>query len=191
MKTAVSIPDDLFHEADRLARRKKKSRSEIYKLALQDYVARNDPDALTDAMNRACAEVGGAKDDFASRAAQKTFAKSRMVISQGEIWWAELPEPAGSGPGLRRPVVIVQCDSINRSNISTVVCIPLTGNLRWAPAPGNVLLPADLTGLPKDSVVNVSQVLALDKSLLKKRTGRLSQSKVHLLMSGIDVILGR
>jgi mRNA interferase MazF len=114
-----------------------------------------------------------------------------MVISQGEIWWAELPEPTGSGPGLRRPVVVVQGNSINRSNISTVVCIPLTSNLRWAEAPGNVLLPSALTGLPKDSVANVSQILSLDKSLLRRQSGRLSQSKVRLLLSGIDIILGR
>lgn len=114
-----------------------------------------------------------------------------MVINQGDVWWAQLPETAGSGPALRRPVVIVQGDSINRSNISTVVCIPLTGNLRWAAAPGNLLLSSDLTGLPKDSVANVSQIVTIDKSLLQKRAGKLSQNKVRLLLSGLDIILGR
>ena len=72
-----------------------------------------------------------------------------MVISQGEIWWADLGEPIGSGPGYRRPVVVVQCDALNQSRVSTVVCVPLTSNLKWADAPGNVLLTARATGLSK------------------------------------------
>lgn len=79
-----------------------------------------------------------------------------MVIGQGEVWWADLPDPVGSGSGFRRPVLIVQGDALNRSRIATVVCVPLTSNLRWADAPGNVLLSARSTGLPKDSVANVS-----------------------------------
>jgi mRNA interferase MazF len=114
-----------------------------------------------------------------------------LVISQGEVWWADLPEPAGSGPGLRRPVVAIQGDAMNRSRIATVICVPLTSNLHWADAPGNVLLAARLTGLPRDSVANVSQLVALDKSLLTERTGKLSRAKVELLLSGIDVVLGR
>jgi len=114
-----------------------------------------------------------------------------VVICQGEIWWAELPEPTGSGPGFRRPVIVVQGDAINRSRISTVVCVPLTSNVKWADAPGNVLLLRRLTGLSKDSVVNVSQLLTLDKSLLSERVGKLPDTKVDLILSGIDIILGR
>jgi mRNA interferase MazF len=114
-----------------------------------------------------------------------------VVISQGEVWWADLARPAGSEPGFRRPVVIVQGDALNRSRIATVVCVPLTSNLRWADAPGNVFLRARATGLPKDSVANVSQVVALDKAVLTDRVGKLSQAKVQLLHSGIDVVLGR
>lgn len=114
-----------------------------------------------------------------------------MVISQGEIWWADLPQPVGSGPGYRRPVIIVQSDALNRSRISTVVCVPLTSNVVWADAPGNVLLPSHATGLPKDSVANVSQIVALDKSILTDRVGKLSRAKLGLLLAGIDVILGR
>jgi mRNA interferase MazF len=83
-----------------------------------------------------------------------------MVIAQGEIWWADLPDPTGSGPGFRRPVVIVQGDPFNRSRIATTVCIPLTSNLHWAGAPGNLRLSARATGLPRDSVANVSQIVA-------------------------------
>jgi len=113
------------------------------------------------------------------------------VISQGEIWWAELLDPTGSGPGFRRPVVVVQGDSFNRSRIATVLCVPLTSNLKWASAPGNVLLETRLTGLPKASVANVSQVVALDKSLLTERAGKLSRAKIDLVLAGIDVVLGR
>ena len=114
-----------------------------------------------------------------------------MVISQGEIWWADLPSPTGSGPGFRRPVVVVQGDSLNRSRIATVVCVPLTSNIKWAKAPGNVLLQPRLTGLQKESVANVSQIVSLDKSLLTDRAGKLPRSQLSLLLSGIDVVLGR
>ena len=114
-----------------------------------------------------------------------------MVIAQSEIWWADLPTPTGSGPGFRRPVVVVQGDALNRSRIRTVVCVPLTSNLRWANAPGNVPLSARLTGLPKDSVANVSQIVTLDKELLTERVGKLPRAKQELLLAGIDVVVGR
>lgn len=114
-----------------------------------------------------------------------------MVISQGEIWWADLDEPAGSEPGFRRPVVVVQADSFNRSRISTVVCVPLTSNLRWADAPGNVSLDSKTTGLRKDSVANVTQIVTLDRGLLTERVGVLPETKLELVLYGIDVVLGR
>jgi mRNA interferase MazF len=114
-----------------------------------------------------------------------------MVISQGEVWWADLPAPVGSAPGFRRPVVVVQGEALNRSRISTVLCVPLTSNLRWADAPGNVMLSARVTGLPKDSVANVSQVLTLDRGLLTERVGKLPPAKLELLFTGIDIVLGR
>jgi mRNA interferase MazF len=114
-----------------------------------------------------------------------------MVVSQGEVWWAELDEPAGSAPGFRRPVVVVQCDALNRSRIATVICVPLTSNLKWAGAPGNVLLKAGTTGLPKDSVANVSQVVTLDRAQLVQRAGKLSVRQVAAIVNGIDVIVGR
>ena len=114
-----------------------------------------------------------------------------MVISQGDVCWAELPEPTGSGPGLRRPVVVVQGDALNRSRLATAVCVPLTSNLHWADAPGNVLLGAAMTGLPKDSVANATQMVALDRLFLEERTGRISSAKLDLLLAGIDTVLGR
>jgi len=112
-------------------------------------------------------------------------------MTRGDVWWADLPEPSGSRPGFRRPVVVVQGDALNRSRIATVVCVPLTSNLKWAAAPGNVLLPSSVTGLPKESVANVSQLLTLDKTDLTERAGKLARSKLELVLSGIDVVLGR
>jgi mRNA interferase MazF len=113
------------------------------------------------------------------------------LVSQGEVWWADLGEPAGSEPGYRRPVVVVQGDMFNRSRISTVVCVALTSNVRWAEAPGNVLLTSRQTGLPKQSVANVSQIVSLDKAALDERVGKLPRSKVDLIFAGIDIVLGR
>ena len=114
-----------------------------------------------------------------------------MVISQGEVWWASLSPPTGSGPGFRRPVVVVQGDALNRSRLSTVVCLPLTSNLVWAEAPGYVRLSARITNLPKDSVAKASQIVALDKVALTERVAKLSQTKIELLLTAIDVVLGR
>jgi mRNA interferase MazF len=114
-----------------------------------------------------------------------------VVISQGDVWWADLPEPSGSGPGFRRPIVVLQGDALNRSRIGTVVCVPLTSNSRWADAPGNVRLAPEFTGLPKESVANVSQVVTLDKSVLTERVGKLPKAKTELILSGMEVVVGR
>ena len=113
------------------------------------------------------------------------------MIAQGEVWWADLGEPAGSEPGFRRPVVVVQGDAFNRSSLRTVVCVGLTSNLRWADAPGNVLLPARATGLPRDSVANVSQLVTVDRDALTERVGVVSASSLELVLAGIEVVLGR
>jgi mRNA interferase MazF len=114
-----------------------------------------------------------------------------VVVNQGEIWWADLGDPLGSSPGYRRPVIVVQGDAFNRSRIATAVCVPLTSNLKWADAPGNVLLDARLTGLPRDSVANVSQIVTVDRDMLIERVGKLSEKKLGLVLAGIDVVLGR
>ena len=114
-----------------------------------------------------------------------------MVVAQGEVWWADLGTPAGSEPGFRRPVVVVQGDALNRSRLATVVCVPLTSNLRWAEAPGNTVLSARVTGLSKDSVANASQVVTLDRTVLTERVGKIPRAKLELILAGIDVILGR
>lgn len=103
-------------------------------------------------------------------------------MRRGEIWWASLPEPAGSGPGYRRPVLIVSANSFNESRINTVIVAAITSNLRLADAPGNIRLQARGLGLSKPSVVNVSQIITLDKSYLSQRVGKLS----HQLLASVD-----
>ena len=113
-----------------------------------------------------------------------------MVVRQGEVWWADLPQPSGSGPGFRRPVVIVQGNPLKRSGIATVV-VPLTTRLAWFDAPGNVLLKARASGLGEDSVANVSQIIAVDKVLLTEPLGQLSKSMLEQVLDGIDIVLDR
>jgi mRNA interferase MazF len=114
-----------------------------------------------------------------------------VVIVQGEVWWADMPEPSGSGPGFRRPVVVIQGDAFNRSRIATVVCVPLTSNLARAQAPGNVLVEAGASGLDRASVANVSQLVTLDKVVLSQRIGVFPAATLELVLDGIDVVLGR
>jgi mRNA interferase MazF len=110
-------------------------------------------------------------------------------IQRGEIWWADLPEPRRSEPGYRRPVLVVQADAFNRSRIQTVIVAVITGNIDLADAPGNVLLPADTTGLPRDSVVNVSQLLTLDRGFLTERAGSLPPRAQHSVDRGLRTVL--
>lgn len=110
-------------------------------------------------------------------------------MKRGEIWWASLPDPAGSGPGFRRPVLVVQKDAFTVSNISTVVVVVITSNLRLAEAPGNVLLPKKSTGLPQDSVANISQIITIDKRFLTERVGDLPRSLYEKIEAGLKLIL--
>ncbi|MDQ2666285.1 MAG: type II toxin-antitoxin system PemK/MazF family toxin [Gemmatimonadota bacterium] len=112
-------------------------------------------------------------------------------VVQGEVWWAELPTPSGSAPGFRRPVVVIQGNALNRSRIATTICVPLTSNLRWADAPGNVLLTARASGLPKASVANASQIVTIDRDALASRVGRLAPQRLAQILSGVDIVLGR
>jgi mRNA interferase MazF len=111
-----------------------------------------------------------------------------VVIAQGDVCWADLPDPVGSA---RRPVLVVQGDAFNRSQVATVVCVPLNSNLNWAEAPGNVELPARSTGLSRDSVTNVSLVVSIGRHVLTGRVGRVSKKQLELFFAGLDLVLGR
>ncbi len=112
-----------------------------------------------------------------------------MVIERGEIWWADLGEPGGSEPGFRRPVLVVQNDAFNRSRLRTVIAVVLTSNIRLVDAPGNVLIPAAASGLPRDSVANVSQVITIDRDSLCERAGRIRGRTLGDVDSGLRLVL--
>ena len=110
-------------------------------------------------------------------------------MKRGEIWWASLPVPTGSEPGYRRPVLIIQTNEFNRSAIRTVIVAAITSNRFLAAAPGNVQLSTRGTGLNVTSVVNVSQVVTLDKSVLTKKVGRVPPSAMRRIENGLRLVL--
>ncbi|MCR1795713.1 type II toxin-antitoxin system PemK/MazF family toxin [Leptospira sp. id769339] len=109
---------------------------------------------------------------------------------RGEIWWVDLGIPFGSEPGFKRPVLIVQDDSFNESNINTVIVVSITSNLNLAEAPGNVLLSKKDSNLSKDSVVNVSQIVTLDRERFLDKVGKLKSSKMADVEEGLKLVIG-
>ena len=112
-----------------------------------------------------------------------------MVIKRGEIWWVALPDPIGSGPGYKRPIYIIQSDEFNKSKISTVVVAVITSNTCLAAAPGNVLRSPKKSKLPKESVVNVSQIITLDKSFLIEKVNSLPIEIIAKVDEGLRLVL--
>ena len=110
-------------------------------------------------------------------------------MKRGDIWWANLPTPAASEPGYRRPVLVVQSNDFNRSRIGTVLALAITSNLRLAAAPGNVSLPRRGTGLNRRSVINVSQLVTLDRQFLTERAGRASDGIMSQVDDGLRLVL--
>ena len=111
-------------------------------------------------------------------------------MRRGEVWWAAMPSPVASEPGFRRPVVLVQSDAFTRSQIRTIIGVVITSNARLAHAPGNVVLSAPASGLPRDSVANVSQIITIDKSFLVQRCKRLPDATMRQIDLGIHLALG-
>jgi mRNA interferase MazF len=112
-----------------------------------------------------------------------------VVVERGQIWWADLGEPDGSEPGFRRPLLIVQNDAFNRSRLRTTLAVVLTSNLRLLDAPGNVLLSAKASGLPRDSVANVSQVITIDRDFLTERAGSIRGALLGDVDAGLRLVL--
>ena len=110
-------------------------------------------------------------------------------MTRGELWWADIPEPEGSAPGFRRPVLVVQADAFTQSRIKTVICAVITSNCALADAPGNVFIDRSESGLPKDSVVNASQIVTLDKTMLTERIGSIARKTMHRIDDGIRLVL--
>ena len=112
-----------------------------------------------------------------------------MVVRRGDIWWASLKVPGGSGPGFRRPILVIQSNEFNRSSINTVIAVAITSNLMLANAPGNVRIPARTSGLKKASVVNVSQIITIDKTFLSGRVGALNSKYLREVEDGLRLVL--
>jgi len=110
-------------------------------------------------------------------------------MERGTVWWAQLPEPIASEPGFLRPVIVIQTNAFNRSRIRTIVAVVLTSNLHLAEAPGNVLIPATDSGLPNDSVANVSQIITLDRTFLTEKCGRMPSRIMKSVDDGIRLVL--
>lgn len=113
------------------------------------------------------------------------------MIEQGDIWWADLGEPKGSAPGYWRPLLIVQSQAFNKMNINTVVGVAISGQIKFANAPGNVILSPDMTGLDRESVANISQIITVDKRSLGERIGRVTRRKLERILDGIELLIGR
>ena len=118
-------------------------------------------------------------------------ARLQGSIRRGDILWADLGEPRGSEPGYRRPVLVVQADAINRSRIATIICVPLTSNVKLAQMPGNVLLKAADTGLDRDSVANVTLITTIDRASLSEWAGAVPERRLQQVFEGLDLVLGR
>ncbi len=112
-----------------------------------------------------------------------------MVVQRSEVWWAELVDPRGSEPEFRRPLVIVQADSFNRSRLRTVIAVVLSSNMRLLDAPGNVLLPSNDTGLPKDSTAVVTQMITLDQDYLTECAGSIPPRLMARVNAGLKLVL--
>ncbi|CAN5454766.1 MAG: type II toxin-antitoxin system PemK/MazF family toxin [Acidobacteriota bacterium] len=112
-----------------------------------------------------------------------------MVVERGEIWWADLPEPRGSMPGYKHPFLIIQSDKFNQSSLETVIGVVVTTNLRLAKMPGNILLTPRQSGLPQDSVANLTQIVSANKSDLLEYVGSVSDSKMDQVAKGLRIVL--
>ena len=112
-----------------------------------------------------------------------------MVIRQGDVFWVDLDEPSGSGPGYRHPHVVIQNNVFNRSRINTVVVCVITSNLKRAEAPGNVLLEKEEANLPRQSVVNVSQIFTVDKKDMVEKIGTLSPGRIRQILDGVQLLI--
>lgn len=111
------------------------------------------------------------------------------MVKRGEIWWAQLPSPVTSEPGYRRPVLIVQSNSFNQSRINTIVAVVITSNMRLSNAPGNVILPTEVTGLSQQSIANVSQVITIDKKFLNQKIGKVDLLLMQQIDEGLKIVL--
>lgn len=194
MKTAISVPDAIFNEVDKVAKESHSSRSEVFVTAVREYLEKRKSRKLLDDLNKALA-VAETEEEYAGQAEDQEKicpggAEGALVnIKQGDVYWIDLDEPKGSEPGFRRPYVVVQNNIFNKSRINTVIVCSLTSNVKRAGMPGNVLLKKGEANLQKESVVNVTQIATVDRLELAEKIGTLSSARVHQIIAGLKLVI--
>src|ERR1700735_3255314 len=192
MKTAISLPEDTFEQATRQAAELGISRSEFFARAARRYLDDLASRSLTQQIDEALPAAARRESRGRRRRGgpQPPGTPGRLVIRRGSIWWADLGEPRGSKPARRRPVLVIQSGPFNASRLKTAVAAVITSTPGLAAIPGNVFLPATASGLPKDSVVNVTAIVTLDKTDLDAETGQLPASLMSDVDRGLRRVLG-
>jgi len=193
MKTAVSLPNDLFAAAEQLAVRLGTSRSAVYAAALRESLARHEPRALSAWVARYNAAQADGELEARARPAAEHLRRVEGVtaIRQGGVWWADVARPLGSEPGFRRLLLVVQADRFTEAGLATVVAVPLSSNLTLASHASCVEVPAAVTGLPEDAVALVHQIHAVDRARLVAAAGQVSPPLLERILAALDLVLGR
>lgn len=187
MKTAISIPDELFKTAEKTAKKLGIPRSQLFAKALEEFIQSHSKESVTEKLNKVYNSKSSETKNNITDLSVESLRKSLKMI-RGEIWWVDLGIPFGSEPGFKRPVLIIQDDSFNQSNINTIVSIAITSNLNLSEAPGNVLISKKDSNLSKDSVVNVSQIVTLDKKRFLNKVGKLKSNKLNEVEAGLKLV---
>ena len=191
IRVAVSVEQALAQRADEVARRSGTPRSRLYARALEEFLATAENRALLEGLNAAYADFPRRRrvGDPGGNPSSATEVRRPVVIRQGDLYWVDLGQASGSRPALRRPFVVIQNDLFNQSRLATVVVCALTSNQSRAEAPGNVRLPQGEGYLPRDSVVNVTQLFTIDKGELSERIGRIGGERTAEVLRGVRLVL--
>jgi mRNA interferase MazF len=195
VKTAISIQKTLFHQAEILAEQLNISRSHLFGIAIEHFIKTYQSQGLIDEINKPCEnqpDLGPPCQDAKAKTQNERQPQQdpagRMVINQGDIYWVKLEEPDGLEPAYAHPYVVVQDNVFTHSRIKTVVICALTSNIKQANMPGNVLLDADEGNLPRQSVVVVSKISAVDKTQLGEYIGSLTERRIKQILAGMQFL---
>lgn len=175
IKTSISIPKTLFNQAEILARHLNISQSQLFEVAIENFIRNDHSQALLDQMNKTNQDTKTASQ----------IGERQLVINQGDIYWVQLEDVNGAEPGIPHPHVVIQNNIFNHSRINSVVACALTTNIKRASIPGNVLLEADEANLPKQSVVETSKVSTVDKTQLGEYIGSLTEQRTNQILAGL------
>jgi mRNA interferase MazF len=192
IKTAISIKKTLFDQAEILAQELNISRSHLFGIALENFIKNVQSQAPLDEINKTCEnqpDLNEREGSLCQDAKTKTqTGRGQMVINQGDIYWVQLEEPGGLEPGIAHPYVVLQDNVFTRSRIHSVVVCALTSNIKQANAPGNVLLEGGEANLPRQSVVVVSKISAVDKTQLGEYIGSLTHRRINQILAGMQFL---